>query len=135
MENIRKKILIFVVAYNAERTIENVVRRIIASIGDFETEVLIIDDSSVDRTFGKMYDLQREGRRDSLPLTMLYNPQPQGYGGNQKIGFHYAIQRGFDIIALVHGNGQYAPERLPDLLRPLLAGEGRRTRLPHDGPL
>ena len=122
MENIKKRILIFVVAYNAERTIENVVGRIIASIADYETEVLIIDDSSVDRTFGKIYDLQRKGR-DSLPLTVLYNPEPQGYGGNQKIGFHYAIQQGFDVIALVHGNGQYAPERLPDLLRPLLAGE------------
>ena len=44
MENIKKRILIFVVAYNAERTIENVVGRIIASIADYETEVLIIDD-------------------------------------------------------------------------------------------
>ena len=65
MENIKKRILIFVVAYNAERTIENVVGRIIASIADYETEVLIIDDSSVDRTFGKIYDLQRKGARFS----------------------------------------------------------------------
>ena len=95
MENIRKRILIFVVAYNAERTIENVIERILASIADYETEVPVIDDSSVDRTFGKAHDLQRKGR-DSLPLTVLYNPEPQGYGGNQKIGFHYAIQQEFD---------------------------------------
>jgi glycosyltransferase involved in cell wall biosynthesis len=122
MENNRNRILIFVVAYNAERTIENVVRRIISTIAEYETEVLIIDDSSIDRTFGKISDL-RNKERTSLPLTMLYNPQPQGYGGNQKIGFHYAIQNKFDVIALVHGNGQYAPECLPDLLRPILIGE------------
>ncbi|OLB24681.1 MAG: hypothetical protein AUH15_00485 [Acidobacteriales bacterium 13_2_20CM_55_8] len=122
MENTRKRVLIFVVAYNAERTIENVVRRIISTIAEYETEVLIIDDSSIDRTFGKISDLRKK-ERTSLPLTMLYNPQPQGYGGNQKIGFHYAIQKKFDVIALVHGNGQYAPECLPDLLRPVLTGE------------
>ena len=27
------------------------------------------------------------------------------------------------MVALVHGDGQYAPERLPDLLTPLLSGE------------
>src|SRR5262249_7816313 len=40
-----------------------------------------------------------------------------------KIGFHYAIRQGFDIVALVHGDGQYAPERLPDLLGPLVSGD------------
>ena len=56
-------------------------------------------------------------------LTVLRNPENQGYGGNQKIGFHYAIQRGFDFVALIHGDGQYAPERLPELIEPLAAGQ------------
>jgi len=47
----------------------------------------------------------------------------QGYGGNQKIGFHYAIRRDFDVVALVHGDGKYEPEVLPRLLLPLLNGE------------
>ena len=54
---------------------------------------------------------------------MLFNPVNQGYGGNQKIGYHFAIERGFDFVALVHGDGQYAPECLPDLVRPLRDGE------------
>ena len=55
-----------------------------------------------------------------FPLTVLHNPVNQGYGGNQKIGFRYAIENGFDIVALVHGDGQYKPECLPDLLEPLV---------------
>jgi 2-polyprenyl-3-methyl-5-hydroxy-6-metoxy-1,4-benzoquinol methylase len=51
---------------------------------------------------------------------VLHNPLNQGYGGNQKIGFHYAIENGFDIVALVHGDGQYKPECLPELLEPLV---------------
>ena len=65
---------------------------------------------------------------------MLFNPVNQGYGGNQKIGYFYAIENGFDFVALVHGDGQYAPECLPDLLRPLRDGEAdARLRLAHDG--
>ena len=51
-------------------------------------------------------------------MTILFNPVNQGYGGNQKIGFHYAISLGFDFVALLHGDGQYAPEMLPDLVPP-----------------
>ena len=54
---------------------------------------------------------------------MLFNPQNQGYGGNQKLGYHYAIERGYDFVALIHGDGQYAPECLPELLEPLRTGE------------
>ena len=49
MENTRKRVLIFVVAYNAERTIKNVLTRIPVGLGEqYDTEVLIIDDASGD---------------------------------------------------------------------------------------
>jgi glycosyltransferase involved in cell wall biosynthesis len=118
----KPRILIFIVAYNAEKTIQDVLRRIPASLRQYDTEILIIDDASRDRTFERGEEARRAG---DLPfkLTVLFNPVNQGYGGNQKIGFHYAIENGFDVVALVHGDGQYAPECLPELLRPLLAGE------------
>jgi hypothetical protein len=53
----------------------------------------------------------------------LRTPQNQGYGGNQKLGYRYAIDNHFDIVALLHGDGQYAPEKLPALLEPLLLDE------------
>src|SRR5207302_714968 len=77
---------------------------------------------SRDRTFEQAYDIERTGQ-SPFPLTVLYNPVNQGYGGNQKIGFHYAIDRRFDFVALLHGDAQYAPECLPDLVSPLLEGD------------
>ena len=118
----KKRVLIFIVAYNAERTIEDVIGRIPLSLTDYDTEILIIDDSSGDRTFELAHEYEKT-RHAPFPLTVLFNPVNQGYGGNQKIGFHYAIEKGFDAVALVHGDGQYAPERLPDLLQPLLTGD------------
>src|SRR5690349_8371749 len=115
----KKRVLIFIVAYNAEKTIQSVIRRIPHSLANHETEILIIDDSSHDQTFERAQSLAQAGDLP-FPLTVLFNPVNQGYGGNQKIGFHYAIERQFDIVALIHGDGQYPPERLPALLEPLL---------------
>jgi 2-polyprenyl-3-methyl-5-hydroxy-6-metoxy-1,4-benzoquinol methylase len=119
----RPRLLIFVVAYDAEKTIESVLARIPAELNEsYETEVLTIDDSSRDATFERASDV---GRSSSLPfpLHVLFNPVNQGYGGNQKVGFQYAIEHDFDIVALLHGDGQYAPESLPELTRPVAAGE------------
>ena len=117
----RQRILILVVAYKAERTIEKVIARIPQSLLQCQTEILIIDDCSPDQTFARARAAQSNDNR--FLVTVLYNPVSQGYGGNQKIGFHYAIENGFDFVALLHGDGQYAPECLPELLQPLLAGE------------
>jgi glycosyltransferase involved in cell wall biosynthesis len=112
-----------VVAYNAEHSITQVLERIPPALAEeHEVEVLVLDDSSQDLTFEKSGEIQRGGRL-AFPLHVLFNPVNQGYGGNQKIGYHYAIEEGFDFVALVHGDGQYAPECLPDLVRPLREGE------------
>jgi glycosyltransferase involved in cell wall biosynthesis len=116
-----KRLLIFVVAYNAETTIEKVLSRIPASLHSDAVEVLIMDDSSKDGTFVK--GLRYQQRNCEFKITVLRTPENQGYGGNQKLGYRYAIDNGFDIVALVHGDGQYAPEKLPVLLEPLLRGE------------
>ncbi|HEV2095857.1 MAG TPA: glycosyltransferase family 2 protein, partial [Chthoniobacterales bacterium] len=116
-----KRVLVFVVAYNAETTIEKVLSRIPANLHTPDVEVLIIDDSSRDATFRNGVRFQQ--RNSAFKITVLRTPENQGYGGNQKLGYRYAIDNNFDVVALVHGDGQYAPEELPALLAPLLADE------------
>lgn len=111
----------FVIAYHAESTLKQVLDRIPRSVfRRFDCEVLIVDDASVDRTFeiGREY---REANVD-LPIRVLRNATNKGYGGNQKVGYAYAIEQDFDIVAMLHGDGQYAPEELPRLLEPLERG-------------
>ena len=116
-----KRLLIFVVAYNAEKTIESVLDRIPAELRVPNVEVLVIDDFSKDATFHT--GLKRERQSGPFKIVMLRNPENQGYGGNQKLGYRYAIDHGFDIVALIHGDGQYAPEKLPELVKPFLKEE------------
>src|SRR5262249_23832133 len=118
----KSRLLVFVVAYNAERTLENVLFRIPDSLAeDYDVEILAIDDASADRTFEVGHQI-KTGQSLYFPLRVLFNPINQGYGGNQKIGYHYALKNNFDFVALLHGDGQYAPEALPELLKPLADG-------------
>jgi glycosyltransferase involved in cell wall biosynthesis len=122
-ESKKPRVLVFVVAYNAEKTIREVVLRIPAELRNtYEVDVLIIDDSSADATFEQGHAISRDPSLP-FPVFVLFNPKNQGYGGNQKIGYHYALEQGYDFVALIHGDGQYAPECLPALLEPLRNGE------------
>jgi len=117
----KPRVLIFVIAYYAESTLRAVLERIPPSVfAEYDCEVLVVDDASEDRTFqiGREY---QEGHPD-IRLTVLRNEHNQGYGGNQKVGYSYAIREGFDFVAMVHGDGQYAPEELPHLMKPLSDG-------------
>lgn len=117
----RPRLLIFVIAYHAESTLTAVLERIPPTVFEtWDTEILVVDDASADRT----YDIGRayQAAHPNLPLTVLRNAYNQGYGGNQKVGYAYAIAQSFDVVAMVHGDGQYAPEELPRLLAPLREG-------------
>ena len=137
MRTSKCRLLVFVVAYFAERTVDKVLRRIPAHLSEtYDVEVLIIDDGSKDETFAASVASDLSG---DIPfkITVLYNPVNQGYGGNQKIGYHYAIKNGFDFVALLHGDGQYAPESLGTLIEPLRTGDsdavfGSRMMRPRD---
>lgn len=116
----KSKLLIFIVAYNHEKTIESVIERIPKKLTNlYDLEILIIDDASSDKTFEISKKIQRNQKKNNLRVKVFYNPINQGYGGNQKIGYHYSIKKKFDFVVLLHGDGQYAPEELPKLLNGL----------------
>jgi glycosyltransferase involved in cell wall biosynthesis len=117
----KPRVLVFVVAYEAETTLRQVLARIPQDVFEqCDTEVLVIDDSSRDRTFE--VGLQSSWGSPHA-ITVLHNPTNQGYGGNQKLGYQYAVRNGFDFVVLLHGDGQYAPECVPSMLAPLVRGD------------
>jgi SAM-dependent methyltransferase len=115
------KVGILVVAYNAETTLVDVLERIPAELRRDVAEVLVQDDHSTDDTFAVAAAYLERG--SNLPLTVLRHPANLGYGGNQKAGYEYAIRHGWDVVVLLHGDGQYAPEVMGRLIRPIVDGE------------
>ena len=115
------KLLVCVLSYNAENFIRDTLERIPPSLGQFDTHVLVIDDASTDRGYEIACEIRDAGF--IFPLTVLKNSTNQGYGGNAKLGILYAINEGFDAVALTHGDGQYPPEMIPGCAPPVLHGE------------
>jgi glycosyltransferase involved in cell wall biosynthesis len=110
----KNRVAVFIVAYNASKHIESVLNRIPSWVSKELAEIFLIDDSSKDDT--ALIASQINWPSNFAPLRVFKTPFNQGYGGNQKIGYSYAIKQGFDIVVLLHGDGQYAPEALPHLL-------------------
>jgi len=96
-----KKIIVVLPAYNAERTLEKTYREIPKNIVD---EVLLVDDKSADRTVSKAKEM-------GIP-TYLHEVN-RGYGANQKTCYKEALNRGADIVIMLHPDYQYPAKLIP----------------------
>ncbi len=133
-----KRIGILIVAYNAVATLAGVLHRIKPNVWRNVEEIAVIDDASQDATYDLAVGMKTLWM---LPkLQVLRHPRNLGYGGNQKAGFRYFLDKGFDIVILLHGDGQYAPEILAQLYHPICSGQadavfGSRMLGKYGGPL
>jgi glycosyltransferase involved in cell wall biosynthesis len=113
------KIGILIVAYNAQDTLGKVLDRIPVDFIKQIDAILVCDDASTDdtHTVGLSYQ-----SKSQLPLTIVRHEINLGYGGNQKTGYQWALEKNLDLVVLLHGDGQYAPEYLPQMVEPIVSG-------------
>src|SRR6476619_3961337 len=117
------KVSVVMPARQAARTLERTVSGIPR---DWVDEIILVDDSATDTTV----ELAR-----TLPLRLIWHPHQVGYGGNQKTCYLDALQRGADVVVMLHPDGQYEPELIPRMIEPILEGRadlvlGSRLALP-----
>lgn len=96
-----KKVIVVLPAYKAEKTLEMTVKAVPAGCVD---EFILVDDSSPDGTAR----LAKE-----MGLTTIVHPKNLGYGGNQKTCYKAALDRGADIVIMLHPDYQYDPRLVP----------------------
>ena len=111
-----KHIFIIVPAYNAAKKIVSVFERIPQEIWDKDAKAIIINDGSFDDTGEKIEETQKRFGERIMVIDKVKN---EGYARAQKDGFSRALAEGADIAILLHSDCQYAPEMLPELLKPL----------------
>lgn len=105
------KVIVVMPARNAARTLEATFSAIPTDVVD---EIILVDDGSTDATV----DIARR-----LPLHLIWHPHNVGYGGNQKTCYLEALQRGADVVVMLHPDGQYEPSLIPRMVEPILRGE------------
>ena len=107
----RPKTVVVMPALNAAKTLETTVAAIPR---DWVDEIILVDDRSTDETVR----LARE-----LGVHVVWHPHNVGYGGNQKTCYLEALQRGAEIVVMLHPDGQYEPSLIPKLIEPIRDGE------------
>ena len=103
-----EKIVVVMPALNAARTLTRTVSLIPR---DFVDEIIVVDDASSDGTV----EIAQE-----LGVRLIWHPHNVGYGGNQKTCYLEALQRGADVVVMLHPDGQYEPTLIPTLIEPIL---------------
>ena len=100
-----QRVCVVLPAYNAARTLERTIREIPRDLVD---DIILVDDASADETTAL-------GKR--LGLETFTHDRNKGYGGNQKTCYRLALERGANIVIMLHPDYQYSPK----LLRPMAA--------------
>ncbi len=109
------RFLVYVVAYEAEQHLHDLFERIPYELYNrSDIHFLVSDDASSDNGPNVLKEWLEA--HEIYNVTILKNRVNQGYGGNQKIGFRVAVDEGYDCLILLHGDGQYTPELLPEFM-------------------
>src|SRR5215813_6588050 len=105
-----QKVCVVLPAYNAVRTLERTLREIPADVVD---DIVLVDDASTDDTL-------RLAR--NLGIFAVRHDYNRGYGGNQKTCYRLALERGADIVIMLHPDYQYSPKLLLPMASLLASG-------------
>lgn len=118
--------LIVMPAYNEEASVGDVVREVFAKLPG--VHVLVVDDGSSDATTRVARDA------GALVATLPFN---LGVGGAMRVGFRFALDRGYVNVVQLDSDGQHDPAGVPSLIDMLgeadlvvgarFAGEGDYT--------
>jgi glycosyltransferase involved in cell wall biosynthesis len=109
-------LLVGIPAYNEAATIAEVIGRVPKAIDGVDSvEVVVVDDGSADDTakIARAHD-----------ATVIRHPQNSGVGVAFQSAVKHALATRADVLVTIDGDGQFNPEDIPKLIRPIVEGEG-----------
>jgi glycosyltransferase involved in cell wall biosynthesis len=116
---------IYVPCYNAARLVA-------ATIGRIPWDklpprlcyaLLMIDNASTDGTQAALEEIRARLTSTGREAHVILHSRNRGYGGSVKSALDFCREQGFGYLVVLHADGQYAPEVLPELLAELLDRE------------
>ncbi|MBU1202528.1 glycosyltransferase family 2 protein [Patescibacteria group bacterium] len=112
------KLIIQIPAYNEEKTIADIIKNIPKNIDNIDKiEILVMDDGSSDQTA----NLSRQAGANYV----FSRKKNIGLGNNFKSGIDATLKLGADIIVNIDGDGQFDPQDIPKLVKPIVEKEAQ----------
>jgi hypothetical protein len=113
----KKKILIFIITYQASFRLKKVFDAIdFKKLKNYKVKIFISEDNSKDDTL----EIAKAIYKKNKSLVILKkNKKRLNYGGNIKSCLNYAIKNNFDYAVMVHGDGQYHPKYILSIIKKL----------------
>ncbi len=102
--------------------VENQIERVIAGIPGYVRAIIIVEDASRDGTRARLRAL-RDPR-----LIVIEHDENRGVGAAMATGFARAIEEEMDVVVKMDGDDQMDPAHIPELVRPLIAGEADMSK-------
>jgi glycosyltransferase involved in cell wall biosynthesis len=95
------RVLAAIPVFNEERHVS----RVVAEVGRFVEDILVVDDGSTDRT-GDILS-------DTPGIMVIRHPENRGYGRSLIDAFNYARRMDYDWLITLDSDNQHEPSRIP----------------------
>jgi glycosyltransferase involved in cell wall biosynthesis len=105
-----QRICVVLPAFNAGQTLEATFKEIPAEVVD---DIILVDDASTDDTLAVA---------KKLGIFSVVHDRNKGYGANQKTCYRFALDRGADIVIMLHADYQYSPKLVLPMASMLSSG-------------
>ena len=112
------KTMIVVPTYNEKKNIEKLIKLIHRSVP--AAQVLVVDDSSPDKTYELVTKLRKKDKKLHL---LLRDRSVKGRGWAGRDGFVKALAMGADVVVEMDADLSHQPQYIPALIRPIVSGE------------
>lgn len=112
----QNKLLIFIISYKASHRLIEVFNKIpFKKLKQYNTEILISDDCSRDKSI--FYAQKIKNKNPNKKIFINENKKNLGYGSHIKKCLDFALKRKNNYAVMIHGDGQYDPKYIPNLMK------------------
>jgi len=106
------KTIVVIPAYNEGVVIARVIENVRCVVPDFD--ILVVNDGSKDNT------AREAAAAGAIVVSHSFN---MGYGVTIQTAYKFAYAKGYDFLVQIDGDGQHDPAFIPELMRPVVAGD------------
>ncbi len=111
----KRRVLVYIPAFNCSEKIISVLDEVPEEVWG-AADFLVVDNCSTDGTADRVLEANAAGRFPRQ-VNVIRPPQNLGYAGSQKLAYKLALSSPpVERVIMLHGDGQYAPELLGELM-------------------